>query len=326
MEQNKPSVTPKDFFLWAGAMISLYTSVIAFLNLVFSYINYLYPDTLNNYWVDPYQSGISAYMATVIVALPLFVFLMRLIRKTITLDETRQDLWVRRWALVLTLFISAAAIIITFIVLLTTFLNGEEMTARFLLKVLSVILVAGTAFVYFLADIKGRWKTQPNISRNISYGVLVVVFAIVFSGFFIVGTPQDARLARYDAQKVSDLQNIQWQIVNYWQTKEKIPAKLADLSDPISNYNLPTDPQTKQSYEYMVSGKLSFQLCANFNAESRKMMEGGVQPTVPVSVMYDKANVGFGGEQSNWSHAAGRVCFDRTIDPERYPTQKSLKQ
>lgn len=325
MEQNKPTVTPKDFFLWAGAMIALYTSVIAFLNLVFSYINYLYPDTLNNYWVDPYQSGISAFMATVIVALPLFVILMRLIRKTITEDATRQDLWVRRWALVLTLFVSAAAIIVTFIVLLTTFLNGEEMTARFLLKVLSVVLVAGSAFAYFFADIKGRWATSPNISRNISYVVLVVVFAVVFSGFFIVGSPRDARLSRYDTQKVNDLQNIQWQIVSYWQAKEKLPATIEDLSDPISSNTLPTDPQTKVAYEYIVKGKTSFQLCADFNAESRKMMEGA-QSTVPASVMYDRAIGGLGEEQSNWSHTAGRVCFDRTIDPERYPTQKSLKQ
>lgn len=320
MEQNKPSVTPKDFFLWAGAMIALYTSVIAFLNLVFSYINYLYPDTLNNYWVDPYQSGISAFMATVIVALPLFIFLMRLIRKTITEDVTRQDLWVRRWALVLTLFVSAAAVIVTFIVLLTTFLNGEEMTARFLLKILSVVLVAGAAFAYFFADIKGRWATNPTLSRNISYVVLVVVFAVVFSGFFIVGSPRDARLARFDTQKVNDLQNIQWQIVSYWQAKEKLPANLAELADPLSYSNLPTDPQTKAAYEYIMKDKTSFQLCASFNSVSRKTMES-IEPSSPVSLSYREAK---DGTVEKWHHEAGRVCFDRTIDPERYPSQKSI--
>ncbi len=317
--EKKAQATPKDFFLWAGVMIAFYVSVIAFINLVFQYINNLYPDSLN-YQIDPYQSGVSGYMATVIVALPIYLVLMRIIRKTIISDSSRQEVWVRRWALVCTLFVTLVVIAITFVVLLMTFLSGGEVTARFLYKVLTVLLVAGSSLSYFFADIKGYWKQFPERARFTSFAVGAIASATIIAGFFIIGTPQQARLARYDAQKVVDLQNIQWQIVNYWQIKRNLPKTLADLSDPISNNFAPVDSQTKNEYEYKETAPLSFQLCAVFNAESRKTIDGRggvpmpVSPTMPIEVKGEK--------QDNWHHPVGRVCFDRTIDPERYPPNK----
>ncbi|MCK9345221.1 MAG: DUF5671 domain-containing protein [Candidatus Pacebacteria bacterium] len=317
-QNNNFSVTPKDFFFWAGAMVAFYATVIALVNLVFNYINYLFPNALNTYQVDPYQSGISSQMATIIIAVPVFVLLMRLIRGTIALDPTRQEIWVRRWAIVLTLFVSGAAMIVSLIVLLTTFLNGEELTARFLLKVLTMLIVAGSAFGYFFADIKGYWSKSPSCARNVGYAFSFVLALTVIAGFFIVGTPREARLARYDAQKVSDLQGIQWQIVSYYQQKEKLPKTLVELVDPISGTALSTDPQSKVEYEYAPKAGLSFELCANFNAESRKKMDGG-EVARP---MYSTMDMMKGDSADSWTHAAGRVCFERTIDPDRYPPLK----
>lgn len=315
--EEKIKVSPKDFFLWAGAMVAFYASVIAFINLVFRYIDYIFPDPLNYYQIDPYQSGISGFMATIIVAFPIFLVLMRIIRRAIAADPTRQEIWIRRWALVLTLFIAGAAIAGTLIVLLTTFLSGEELTVRFLLKILTALLVAGAVFAHFFADIKGYWKTYPDRARNLGFAVMIIIAITIISGFFIVGTPRQARLARFDAQRVSDLQNIQWQIVNYWQKKQILPKALSDLNDPISGFSAPIDPQIKEKYEYKEIAPLSFQLCAVFNAENRKTMDGSGQayPTMPVAVKGERAD--------NWQHSAGRVCFDRTIDPEIYALPKS---
>ncbi len=318
--EKKAPATPKDFFLWVGAMIAFYVSVVAFINLVFHYINYLFPDPLNSYQIDPYQSGISGFMATVIVALPIFLVLMRIIRKTIIVDPSRQEVWIRRWALMCTLFVTVVAIAITLVVLLMTFLSGEEVTARFLFKVLTVLIVAGSSFAHFFADIHGYWKQFPDRARNIGFGVLAIVVATIIAGFFIVGTPREARLARYDAQRVSDLQNIQWQIVNYWQQKKKLPNELNELTDRISNFSAPIDPQTKNEYEYKEIAPLSFQLCAVFNMETRKTMDGRGGVSLQVYPVYPLIPFGVKGEKADsWQHGAGRVCFDRTIDPERYP-------
>ncbi len=327
--EKKTQVTPKDFFLWAGAMIAFYVSVVAFINLVFLYINYLFPDALNSYQATPYQSGISGYMATVIVALPIFLVLMRIIRRAIVDDPSRQEIWVRRWALVCILFVAVLTTAITLVVLLMAFLSGEEVTTRFLLKILTVLLVSGSSFAHFFADIKGYWKQYPERARNIGYVVAVVVFATIIAGFVIVGTPRDARLARYDMQKVNDLQNIQWQIVSYWQAKKNLPKTLSELADPISNSFIPVDSQTKTEYEYKITALLSFQLCAVFNSEARKAMAMAMdgRSGVPIPV-YEGMPIEVKGEkQDNWHHTAGRVCFDRTIDPERYlpnPTQVKM--
>src|SRR3989338_7527177 len=213
---DKPKITAKDFFLWAGAMVAFYWSVIAFIYLVFDYINYALPNALSYYPADPYQSGISYEMASIIVLLPLSMFLMRLIRTDISRDPSRKEIWVRRWALILTLFVAGIAIAVDLITLLTTFLNGEALTTAFLLKVLIILLIAAGVFMHFIADLKGYWDTFPERRNWVRIGVAVLAVATIVAGFFIVGTPAQARLARFDAQKVNDLQNIQYRVTNYY--------------------------------------------------------------------------------------------------------------
>jgi hypothetical protein len=306
MEHTK--ATPKDFFLWAGAMISLYASVVAFLALIFSYINHAMPDMALNYYVDPYSS-IAYEMASLIVFAPLFLILMRTIRRDIARDHSRGEIWVRRWALFLTLFIAGLTIAIDLIVLLTTFLSGEELSARFLLKVLVVLLVAGAGFLHFIADIKGYWTMNTQYARYIHYAVALLVVLTILAGFFIVGTPAEARKARLDTQRISDLQNIQWQVVNYWQQKERLPASIVELEDPISGYNNPRDPKTGELYVYRPGEGLSFTLCATFEAEGDA--DWGRGESMPVRA--------YGTLEGDWAHGAGEACFTRTIDPERYP-------
>ena len=241
---DKPKTTPKDFFLWAGAMVAFYWSVLAFIFLIFDYIDYTFPNPLSYYPADHYQSGISYEMASIIVLLPLFMFLMRLIRKGIAADPSRKEIWVRRWALILTLFIAGVAMAVDLITLLTTFLSGEALTTSFLLKVLVIFLVAAGVFMHFGADLKGYWDAFPMRKRAVEAGVAILAVVTIGSGFFIVGTPAEARLARFDAQKVSDLQNIQSQVVYYWQAKQKLPAEIADLNNSLAYGPVPADVQT----------------------------------------------------------------------------------
>ena len=306
----KAKTGAKDFFLWAGAMLFLYASIVAFITLLFSYINYVFPDALNYYSQNPYDSGMSYQMAMLIVLVPLFLIIMRLIRRDIEQDESRAELWVRRWALYLTLFVAGVTVAGDLITLLYYFLSGQDITVRFLLKVLVVLLVASAGFMHFLADIKGYWVANPKKAHWVGYATGLLVVLSIAAGFFIVGTPGQAREYRLDEQRVSDLQNIQWQIVSYWQQKQKLPAKLADMSDSISGWNAPIDPKTGAAYEYSVKGTTSFELCATFASD--RVVKSNASVARPVDV-YGKDLT------DNWDHVGGRVCFDRTIDPERYP-------
>ncbi len=313
---DKPKITPKDFFVWAGAMVAFYWAVIAYIFLVFNYIDYTFPNPLAYYPADPYQSGISYQMASIIVLLPICMFLMRMIRKGIEEDSSRGELWVRRWALILTLFVAGAAIAADLITLLTTFLNGEELTTAFLLKTLVVFLIAAGVFMHFSADLKGYWDTFPLRKRYVGIGVGVLATVTILAGFLIVGTPKEARLARFDAEKVSGLQDIQYRVIGYWQAKQKLPPSLDVLSDPLSYGPLPFDVQTGESYIYRATGTLSFELCAVFNAQSRGSQG---QLTETRALMPVPAGGKGVPPQDNWQHGAGEVCFDRTIDPSFYP-------
>lgn len=305
---NNLKVTPKDFFLWVGALVALYGSVTALITLLFQYINYAYPDPLEYYYfAEPYSGGMRFAMATLIVLVPLALYLMRLIRNDIAKEPAKAELWIRRWALFLTVFLAGAIVIVDLITLINYFLGGD-LTTRFVLKVIVVLLVAGGAFLHFLADIRGYWSAQPNRAQIVGWAAGALVLASIVAGFFIMGTPGEVRLYRYDAEKVSNLQSIQYQIVNYYQQKGMVPAQLADIEDPLSGWTLPQDPQG-EAYRYQKKGELSFSLCATFNKESRVQELSGRSAKPYGAPMPDE----------NWEHQAGEECFDRTIDPDRYP-------
>lgn len=321
---DKPKTTAKDFFLWAGALVTFYWSTIAYILLTFDYINYTFPNALNYYPVDPYQSGISYEMASIIVLFPIYLLLMHLIRSDISRDSSRKEIWVRRWALILTLFVSAIAMAVDLITVLTTFLNGEALTTAFLLKVVVIFLIAAGVFMHFIADLKGYWDMFPARRNAVRIGVAILAVVTIVAGFFIVGTPAEARLARFDAQKLNDLQNIQSQVVYYWQAKQKLPATITDLNNSLAYGPVPVDAQTGKSYVYQATGALSFKLCAVFNAKSRANQiqtteTRAVAPVPPTpagekALLADKSML-----QDNWQHGAGQVCFERTIDPSFYP-------
>ncbi len=302
-------VTPKDFFLWAGAMVAIYGSVIAFITLLFQYINHVYPDALSygyEVFTTPYSGPMRFAMASLIVLVPVAILLMRIIRRDIAQHSDKQDIWIRRWALVLTIFVAGAAVVGDLITLVNYFLGGD-LTTRFVLKVIVLLLVAGAAFMHFFADLKGYWHKYPRRAQVVAAGVVLTVIAAIVAGFFIMGSPAQVRLYRFDEQKVSDLQSIQWEIVNYWQQKQAFPKSLAELEDSISGWTTPKDPQTGADYEFILGEGMSFQLCATFNAATQQ----GIEVATPSRV--------YGVEGDNWNHGAGKVCFERIIDPERYP-------
>ena len=305
--------TPKDFFLWLGAIIALYGSITSIVALLFEYINYSYPDALAGNG-DPYGGAVRFSMATLIVLVPTMIVIFRILRTSIVKEAGKATIWVRRWALVLTLFIATAAMLIDLVTLINTFLGGE-VTIRFGLKVAVVLLVAFGVFLHFLADIKGYWIERVAKGNMIGMGVGVLVLVTIIAGFFIIGTPGHVRNLKLDSDKVAGLQNIQYQIVNYYQQKRALPPTLDALNDPLSGATVQIDTQTKTPYEYGVTGALSFKLCATFNTDFTDMRGKGAfnsGPSYPIPT-------GMYGISDTWKHEAGRTCYERTIDPVKYP-------
>lgn len=136
---------------------------------------------------------------------------------------------------------------------------------------------------------------------------LIIAIAVV-AGFFIVGSPQEERLRKFDERRVQDLQTIQSEIINFWVNKERLPENLVNLKDDIRGFVPPKDPETGVDYSYEVKDgqNLLFALCANF---SRPSPDIAVPRPVYPEPYY----------QQSWEHKEGYICFERKIDPEIYP-------
>lgn len=301
-------ITAKDFFLHISVVALIYSGTIALLNILFTVINVAFPQ-VNDYGYYG-SNSISFPVAALIVVFPLLLFLANLVQKSYENDPNLKEYAVRKWLIYITLFITGAVMAGDLVALIYYFLDGQEITTAFVLKVLSVLVVTGSIFGYYIDNLKDRLTgTRRNIWRIVA---LVLVLGSIIAGFSVLGTPQNQRMLRYDSQKVSDLQSIQWQVVNYYQQKGELPQNLEDLRDPLSGFALPVDPQSGESYEYRKTANLSFELCADFN----EALEGG---SLNSRVPYPE----FGGKfNENWQHEAGVVCFERTIDQALYPVRK----
>ncbi|TSC94082.1 MAG: hypothetical protein CEN87_635 [Parcubacteria group bacterium Licking1014_1] len=311
--------TPRDLFLHLLVIVTLYWSAVSFVALLWQLIDYFFPDVLNRYYnYFAFTGPIRFAISSLIIVFPVFILVSRYLNKIYAKESAVRESKIRKWLIYLTLFIASLVIIGDLITVINTFLGGE-ITARFILKALSVFLVAGVVFGYYLDDV--RRETPTKLAKYFAWSAGAVVLIIIVSAFFIVGSPATARLMQFDQQKISDLQGMQAEIVNYWQRKEKLPAVLADLNDPISGYKAPIDPQTGAAYEYNIkdAANLSFELCAMFNKEV-KTPPGSKLANVPVPIR----SINFDYPPS-WEHPAGRVCFERIIDKELYPPLNKIK-
>jgi len=307
--------TAKDFLLHISIIALLYAGTVALLNILFSVINETFPQ-IDQYYGTP---SISFPVAVLIVVFPLFLFIANVLRKSYIQDPSRKEYSVRKWLIYITLFIAGGVLAGDLITLIYYFLDGQELTTAFLLKIISVLVVTGAIFGYYLDDLKDRLTdSRRNLWRVVA---LVLVLGSVIAGFSVLGSPQTQRALRYDTQRVSDLQNIQWQIVNYWQQKGMVPETLIELEDPISGFVIPVDPKTQISYEYEKTGTLSFELCAEFDKPAPGENMSATRTPFPEQIAYPES-VGKLGD--TWQHEAGRQCFSRTIDPELYPVRSKI--
>jgi hypothetical protein len=348
--QEKSRLRPLFFFLSLGVLVSLITSIVSFLNLVFETLNKKFPDVLNASYSYGYNSydyaNLRSSLATLIIVFPIFVVLIYFWNKITKMQLSNIENIIKKWMIYFIIFLSSIVIIVDLVVLVRYFVSGE-ITNRFIYKVLTTLVTALIVGKYFY--ISEFWSNEKkmfnkfNIKKlnkiiNPAAAVILVAFAIIYS-FYTMGSPMKQRLLRLDDRRVQDLQNIQWQVISYWQQKEKLPAVLRDVANPISGYSLPVDPEFEKGkvYEYNIKDekKLTFELCADFSLpipqgwqEYKNYYKGGIAPmmgttdvaTSPEAVsnmMYPYPYPS--GVNDSWDHQTGRTCFERTIDKDLYP-------
>jgi hypothetical protein len=292
------------------SFIALYTSAFSFGALAFQFIGRAFPDALQYGGSMMWDGGRNA-IAGLIVAFPLYLFLMRLIWKETRGNAKNLESGVRKWFTYITLVVVAGIMLGDLIAVVSSVLGGE-LALRFVLKAGTIFAIAGAIFGYYLHDLK-RKAEDPFSPRAKAFAGIVAVLVIVFIGYGIVltGTPGQQRQLQFDQRRISDLQQISYAVNAYWQSSEKLPAGFDDLKNQLYSYiQSVTDPKTQVAYEYRVLGDKTYELCATFETDSSKTA-ARLKAQVPFS------------EQS-WDHAAGRVCFERGAQVLRKDAMPSL--
>ncbi len=303
-DTNTAENTPKDVFLHFLNILTFYLSIVNFITLFIQYIGALFPDPLNFYYTG-IANAVRLSTSILVVAVPVFILTSWMLGRDLKNNPKKREFRLRKWLLYFTLFIAAVTIIVDLITFVYNFMSGE-LTIQFFLKILIVLFVAAAVFGYYIWDLRRKDMETSKTPKKLAWTVSFAVLASIIGGFFIIGTPAVQRDRRFDEQRVSDLQTLQNEIVNYWTQKEKLPQNLGELEDSISGFIVLKDPASDASYEYNVIDPLSFELCATFKTSSKDF--GSMEPSLYRGNVF----------QQNWEHTAERTCFTRTIDPELY--------
>ncbi|PIR03390.1 MAG: hypothetical protein COV60_00565 [Candidatus Magasanikbacteria bacterium CG11_big_fil_rev_8_21_14_0_20_43_7] len=295
---NKDTSSAKDFFLHLLSSITLYMSAVAFLIVAFQLIGYFFPDVSVESWRGDYSSdALRIGISMLLITLPIFFWTRMFLAKMYVTEPERKEFKFRKWLMYLTLFVSAIIIIVSLIMTVNVFLSGD-LTARFFSKVLATVFVAIIVLTYYFSAIKDTLTKQK---RNMYlWATSVISIALVVSSFAFIGSPQKARLQRFDNERISDLNALMYVVQNYYATHEVLPTSLDAIQSPDMLKENTVDTITLKPYGYTVKSDTTYTLCATFDTDTKDASA----PRDSTSGWWD----------SSWVHQIGEYCFERTVD------------
>lgn len=294
--------TARNFALQLGSLIALYVSLSALIAVVFGVINVLYPDAAQGYWAyDGAQQGIRVGVAMLIVFFPTFVVITRFVNQ-IRRKETGTYLTLTKWLVYLSLLVGGCILLGDLVTVILTYLNGD-VTLRFILKAVTLLLVIGAAFYYYIKDAKGYWNNHEKESKLYAAGASVVVIAVLVLGFMHSETPKQVREMKLDDQQTQNLQDMQYRIEDHFRINKALPANTQMLYVGVEE---PKAPEGRTAYSYKTIDTDTYQLCATFAYPSQAMSKDAQRPV-------ETAPDGTKNPYNNWDHGAGLTCFERTV-------------
>ena len=324
--KNQQNSSMVEIFVNFFSFLLLWIVATAIGILLFQVINKYIPDPVvrTSYVFQPFSTlAIHYSIASLIVAFPLYIWMLWFWFKSFGNLPEKVESRLSKWLTYMILLIAAGTIAGDLIVVIFNFLGGE-FGSRFLLKTLTVIVIAGLIFwFYFLERKKIQYKKEiPATSFWALLGLsgVLVILAIIL-GFFAGGTPGQERLRKFDLKRASDLGQISSAVSNFVYENNRLPVNLSEIrNNPRYNYGaIYTDPETQKEYDYKilkpgtgsVNDSLEYELCATFSTSSLNEPKSG-------EVYYDY-NYGYG----QWAkHDKGYVCQKQIATPGT----KSIKE
>ena len=150
-------------FLHLVAFTALYSVAISLVLLFFTYIEFWFPDPAmrkSTSAVDAALSGIRIELATLMVSYPLFLLAWSYLLREVQQNPEKAKSGVRRWLSFLSLFVGAVTIMSDVICAVYYFVEGD-LTVRFLLKVLTLLVTTGSIFLYLSLVLRSESEAAP---------------------------------------------------------------------------------------------------------------------------------------------------------------------
>ena len=293
----------RDAFLYLLSFSTLATWASALGSMLFQLIDIWLPDPVGREMYINVRTAVTWQMASIIVAFPVFLLVMRNILREAQDRPERLQSGVRKWLTYIALLLTAAGMICDLIWFVDYFLTGE-LTSRFVLKALTAMVICAAIFIYYVGSL--RWDRDTNIGlarrRSLKFGIgataaVVTAFAM---GLGVAGTPAAQRRLEADVRRTQDLQSVA-RAIHFWYDREKVsgaplPASLEGFVGKAVQRSQILDPETKRLYEYRVKTGSTYELCAVF--------AGGEE-------------TGRGYRSQFWYHGAGHACF--SLDAAKLP-------
>ncbi len=279
----------RDAFLYLLAFITLGVWAIQLGSLMFNAIDRTFPNpSLDHSSAPMLMRAMADELASIIVAFPLFLLVSRTISRSVERQLERLESPVRKWLTYIALVITASTMIADIVTFTAYFLRGD-IDARFICKVLTVLVITGGVFTYYLDSLR---SDSISSARNRSFAVAAIAMAGfgVTVGFVQIGSPARQRVASQDARRVSDLSFLAEGLHGKWlrgQNGFVLPLRIQDLSGLTPGVST-VDPMSGRTYKYTPLRGTVYRLCATFS-----------QPS-PADI------------PSQWHHGTGDECF--TLD------------
>lgn len=286
----------KDAFLYLLAFLTLAIWAIELGALLFTAIDRTFPNRILDYGnAMGATSTIAGELASIMVGFPVFLAVSWGIARNVRSQPERLESPVRKWLTYIALVITAGTLIGDVVTFLAYFLRGD-LDTRFILKVVTVLVVAGGIFVYYLDSLR-RDRVSPARNRWFAIAALALVGFAIVVGFRQIGSPAAQRFSAADARRRFDLSSAARALHRKWIARGAkdfvLPAKIQDLQETGLTGGAIIDPVTAQPYGYFPLQGTDYRLCATFSRPSPS------------------------GVPAQWRHSAGLACF--SLDAREMP-------
>ena len=261
----------RDAFLYLLGFSMLATWASALGSLWFRLIEYWMPDAVVTQYPYAFRETVTWQMAAILVALPIYLVVMRLILRETSANPERIESGVRKWLTYIALLLAATGVVSDLVCFVDYFLKGD-ITLRFVLKCATVLAICGSILVYYLGFLRNRGRSGVFAAAACLAAVLGLV-----CGLTAAGTPGVQRRIEADNRRVQDMR----MLASALSATPILPSSLAELDRPGK-----TDPETGRPYEYHRKNDKEFELCAVFAAAGEQQY-------------YSQF----------WAHQKGRACF-----------------